>query len=107
MDLGASKKIRDDETLEFIIKPLKPKIPEYWYDFILLGVTGVAVTIAPGVFIAFYDVIAGILVALSGLLKPVGYAIGRKFWGNTESGEYISGGLRWLALALVGFNMDW
>lgn len=76
IDAGTSTKVREDEKLEFIIKPLHGKISEYWYDMLLLAVTGLAVTLPAGIVLAFANIEAGLLVVLSGLLKAPGYMIG-------------------------------
>ena len=96
MDLGTWKKDDDeDETLEFIIKPLKGRIPEYWYDAIGLAVTGIAVSLPAGI------VLMNPLIALSGALKAPAYMIGWKmFYGDaaTERGEWLTGFFLWGSL---------
>ncbi len=76
IDMGTSTKERKDEALEFIIKPLHGRISEYWYDALLLAVTGLAVTIPAGLGLAFINPLAGLSVAASGLWKAVAYMIG-------------------------------
>lgn len=88
MDLGSWKKDAEDETLEFLIKPLEGKISNYWYDVLGMGITGLAVTLAAGI------VLASPLLALSGLLKAPAYMIGR----NTEEGEFLTGLLLYFVL---------
>lgn len=96
MDLGrVIKEDRDDETLEFFIKPLRGKISEYWYDVMLMAITGLAVTLLPGIFAA------NPLLALSGILKAPAYMLGWKFFDGTEGGEWITGGFLWIALGLT------
>ncbi len=81
----------------------------YWnggrYDALGLALTGFVVTLGPGVYVAVAgDVLAGILLALTGLLKAPAYMLGfaiSKAKG-TEIGEWVSGGLRWAAAAAIG-----
>lgn len=110
IDLGTSGKVREDEKLEFIVKPLHGKIPEYWYDVLLLSVTGLAVTILGGTGIMCIDPEAGIVVALSGLLKGPAYMIGRAIYPRgsgrgiphlneaTAIGEFLTGFFGWGAI---------
>lgn len=102
MDLGTWKEPRKDERLEFIIKPLKDKISEYWYDVIGQALTGFLVTLWPGLFLfalGYYQ--AGAFLALAGLLKVPAYMLGRKCFQNTESGEWLTGGFIWGAAGLI------
>ncbi|PZQ44866.1 MAG: hypothetical protein DI551_09195 [Micavibrio aeruginosavorus] len=117
MDLGTNAKEpghgREPEALEFFILSIHGKIPQYWYDALLLAITGFAVTLLTGVVICFVDVPAGLLIAFSGLLKAPAYMIGRKIYpeGNgkgipylneaTAIGEYLTGFFGWGALALA------
>jgi len=102
MDLGTWLKARSDELIEFLIKPLHGKISEYWYDALGITLTGLIVTLAPGIFIiATGGVAGGVLLALSGALKGPGYMLGWKLFGGTGAGEWISGGLRWAAAGVT------
>lgn len=102
MDLGTWPKERKDERLEFLIKPFKKYMSEYWYDALGLGLTGLIVTLPAGIYVQIYGhPYEGLLLGLSGLLKTPGYMIGRALFNNTESGEWISGGLRWFMAAIV------
>lgn len=105
MDLGTSKGEPDDgtrdlERIEPLIYPwLFRKVSRYWYDATLLMLTGLIVTIVPGIFVAVAggDILAGLILGLSGATKVIGYMIGfliSKRYG-TEIGEWSSGGLRW------------
>lgn len=75
LDMGRSPR-GEDEALEFITKPLHGKIPEYWYDALLMSVTGIAVTLLAGIVVAVINPLAGIFLALSGLSKGPAYMIG-------------------------------
>lgn len=101
MDLGRWKSARKPERLEFLIQLANGKISEYWYDALGMAVTGLAVTIWPGAVLGFSGYAgAGVLLALSGPLKAVGYMLTAKMPGEpTEWGEALSGGLRWAACA--------
>lgn len=91
-DLGSDKDERDDERLEFLIKWLKPKIPEYWYDVLLLSITGLAVTIPAGI------ATLNPLLALSGLFKGPAYMVSWAVGEKTEGGELLTGAVLWGAL---------
>lgn len=102
MDLGTWQKERKAERLEFLIKPFKRHLSEYWYDALGLGLTGLIVTLPAGFFVQLNGhAYAGLLLGLSGLLKVPGYMIGRALFDNTEGGEWISGGLRWFTAAIL------
>lgn len=86
-DLGSWDKEREDETLEFIIKPLHKRIPEYWYDVIGLSLSGVSITLLCGAVLFPGDPLAGTVLALSGALKSLSYMTGK----TTERGELLTG----------------
>lgn len=91
MDLGYTD-AGEPETLEFLVAWLKPYIPLYWYDVILLSVTGLAVTLPAG--IATMDPVLG----LSGALKGPAYMIAKFGSTSTEGGELLTGAALWGAL---------
>lgn len=121
MDLGTSTKARDPEKLEYLILPLHGRIPEYWYDALLLALTGLAVTLVPGIVLAAYGHIAtGLIIAASGLLKAPAYMIGwaifptakddGDFWSDdldeaTEIGEFLTGFFGWGMAAVIAYMM--
>lgn len=84
LDLGTWTKPRSDERLEFLIKPLHGKIPEYWYDALLLAVTGVAVSLVASAAIAVVSPLAALPTLIGGLLKPLPYMLG---WKTHPTGE--------------------
>jgi len=91
------------ERLEFIIRPLYGKIPEYWYDVIGLSVVGLA-AVSGGLLIAPYNPLGAVAIALAGLAKPIGYMIGWKLWTSpksTEFGEYVTGFIAFLPLVFL------
>lgn len=102
-DLGHAERGKDDEALEFIVQPLHGKIPEYWYDALLVAVTGLAVTLAAGIVVSVINPLAGVLLALSGLSKAPAYMIGWAIYPNhsgkgipylnesTAIGEFLTG----------------
>lgn len=106
IDLGRWNKDRDPERLEFIIIRLRGRIPEYWYDVLLLSLTGLAVTLVPGILVAFVNP-WGVAIALSGILKGPSYMVGWKIypkgkgWGiphlneATAIGEFLTGLTGW------------
>lgn len=87
MDLGTWKAPAKDETLEFLIRVQRGRIPEYWYDTLGLAVTGIAVTLWSGI------ATGNPLLALSGVLKAPAYMIGRRFFPGYETavGEALTG----------------
>lgn len=117
MDLGHSPKEpgqgREPEKLEYAILWLHGKIPQYWYDALLLGLTGLLVTVPTGMVIASVNPMAGILIALSGLTKPLSYIIGWKIYPSgsgdgpkeldeaTAIGEFLTGFFGWSAVILT------
>jgi len=68
-----------------------------------LAVTGLAVSLAPGLAVALTTdhLAAGLGLALSGALKAVPYLISHALGHSTEGGEYGHGGLQWLVAALI------
>lgn len=81
MDLAHNEKEpgagRKPEKLEYLILWLHGKMPQYWYDFLLLTIIGTFSTLAPAVAFGFCDLAAGVVVQAGGTLgKPCGYAIG-------------------------------
>lgn len=111
IDLGTWTEARDDEALEFLIKPLHGRISEYWYDVLLLSVTGLMVTIMAGSIVWFVDPLAGALIILSGIMKGPAYMIGWAIYPKgsgrgiphlneaTAIGEFLTGAFGWAALA--------
>lgn len=116
MDLAHSDKepggnpSRSPEKLEHLILWLHGKIPQYWYDFLLLAIVGMAAT-SGGIFAAaFFGAVPAIVVATGGAMKAVAYAVGWK-WFNpkrgpydqideaTEVGEFLTGFFAYAALA--------
>lgn len=95
MDLGHSNEEagngRTPEKVEFLILPLYNKIPRYWYDALLLALTGLIVTIPTGIVIADINPFWGVFLALSGLTKPIAYMIGWVTYPN-----FTGKGLKWL-----------
>lgn len=98
MDLGDTDK-GDPETLEFTIKWLKPHVSLYWYDMILLSVTGLAITLPAGI------ATLNLWIGLSGAFKGPAYAVSKFFNHGTAGGEMLTGAVLWGALnALRGAN---
>jgi len=120
-DMGKSPR-GEDETLEFTVKWLHGKIPEYWYDVLLMSVLGLAISLPCGI------ATLNPLIALSGLLKAPAYMIGHYMYDNspkvarkdnegktyqgiqylprhldyaTELGEFFTGLFLWTSLFLL------
>lgn len=68
-----------------------------------LAVTGLAVSIAPGlaVMMTTPHLWAGLALAASGALKAVPYMISHALGHGTEGGEYGNGGLQWFVAVLI------
>lgn len=68
---------REPEKLEYLILWLHGKMPQYWYDALLLLVIGTASTLLPAIAIGIVNPLAGLIVLAGGMFgKPVGYMIG-------------------------------
>lgn len=120
IDLGTNMKERDLEKLEYLIAPLRGRMPEYWYDVLLLSITGLAATLIAGVLISFIWPLNGVLIIVSGLLKGPAYMIGWAIYPNgsgkgisqlneaTQIGEFLTGFIAWGAIGLAimkGFGL--
>lgn len=87
LDMGTAPRGKD-ETLEFAVKWLHKKIPEYWYDVILMAWLGLAKTLPCGI------VCLNPFIAVSGILKAVAYMIGWQVSPSnyaTSIGEFLTG----------------
>lgn len=97
MDLGTWTKPRKDEALEFIVKPLQGKIPEYWYDVIQMCLYGLAAVSGAVFCIAWFNPLAAGIIALGGLMKGPAYMIGWAVDKPTDKieptaiGEFLTG----------------
>ncbi len=112
ISLGRSPK-GDDEPFELFIKGLHGKIPEYWYDVLLLSFTGFMTVLIPAVVVAPFNLFAAALLILSGLLKGPAYMIGWAIYPEgsgrgiphlseaTAVGEFLTGFFGWGGLALT------
>jgi hypothetical protein len=112
MDLGRTTKIDKDERLEFLIKPLQLKIPEYWYDFTGLALVGFAAVSGAVIAIAAFNPLAALIIAVGGMFKSVAYAIGWIIYPKgigkgiqhlneaTAVGEFLTGVFAYGALAI-------
>lgn len=83
MDLAHNSKEpdagRESEKLEYLILWLHGKMPQYWYDALLLCIIGTASTLLPAIAIGIVNPWAGLVCAAGGTFgKPVGYMIGHK-----------------------------
>ncbi len=117
MDLATNNKEPDDgrepEKLEYLILWLHGKIPQYWYDALLLAITGLAVTLIAGVMMSFINPLWGAVLALSGLTKAPAYMIGHLIYPNqrgrgipyldhaTAIGEFLTGFFGYGILAIT------
>lgn len=114
MDLGTHPSEpgagREPEKLEYLILPLFDKIPRYWYDALLLALTGLA-AVSGGFFLVYFDWVVALLFFVGGASKAIGYMIGwaifpeedkdgPKEWREaTQVGEYLTGFFAFCALS--------
>lgn len=97
------------ERLEFIIRPLYNKIPEYWYDVLGLALTGLA-AVSGALLILPYEPLGALLIMACGLIKAPCYMLGRWLRSNktkpepTEVGEYLTGFFAYLAITIILSN---
>jgi len=119
IDMGTYPHPRDPEKLEYLIIKLRGRIPEYWYDALLMSITGLAVSLVSGiVFAVNIDLLSGALLAVSGATKGLAYMLGWAIFpkghdGNphdsefdeaTELAEFFTGLFGWLILCVIAFN---
>lgn len=79
------------EKLEFLVRWLKNNVPVYWYKVLILAVTGMAVTLLPGILLALYqNVFWGVFLALSGVTKAPAYMIGWAIFPQGEDDFFVS-----------------
>ena len=95
---------RRPEKLEYLILGLHGKMPQYWYDALLLMISGFA-AVSGAVFVFCYvNFWFGVIIALGGLSKALAYIIGwslvdedildmdlKDFDEATEIGEFLTG----------------
>lgn len=88
LDYATEDKAHEDdpEKLEYLILPLKNRISEYWYDFLLMSITGLATNLLAGIFVIFFlSPILGLLILLGGASKGLAYAIGWRIFPQGRS----------------------
>lgn len=73
---------RDPEKVEYLILWLHGRIPQYWYDFVLLVLVGIFSTLAPAIAIGYIYAPAGIILLIGGALKAEAYRMGWKIYPN-------------------------
>ena len=74
---GVAPNKREPEKLEYLILWLHGKMPQYWYDALLLLIIGTASTLLPAIAIGMVNVWTGLIILASGMFgKPLGYMIG-------------------------------
>lgn len=122
MDLAHSTKEpgagRTPEKLEYLILWLHGKMPQYYYDLLLLTIIGLFSTAGAAIGVGLVNVAAGAVIALGGLGKPLGYAVGwwvfpegrgdgpKNFDEATAIGEFLTGVFAFLALGVAAW-MVW
>ena len=100
-DLGTWKLPSKDERIEFIIKPLYGKIPEYWYDVLGMTLKGLLTSLGVAIPLLVYTPALALPVLLGGLFMGLSYMIGWAFFTEekaTEVGEYLSGFFLYLGI---------
>lgn len=118
MDLAHSPKepggnpSRSPEKLEHLILWLHGKIPQYWYDALLLVIVGLAAVSGAALAVGSVNLYAGLTIALGGALKAPAYMIGWKLFPSkrgsveefdeaTEVGEGLTGFFAYTGIALA------
>lgn len=97
----------DSDVANVLHREIKTAMVEYgWKRLYWRGVTGMVVTgliisLAPGIVLAAYHPLAGIALAVSGAWKGAAYLIADKLRWGTEGGEYGYGGGQYLLAVLV------
>lgn len=81
----------EPETTEYLILWLQPYMPLSLYKFLIMSITGLAITLWAGI------ATLNPLLALSGILKGVAYFITR----DTRVGEFFTGIFLWGSLAIL------
>lgn len=107
---GIRQPEENDEKLDFIVRLFfgKDDGGMYWRSVAGMAVTGLAVTLLPGVCYGFMvNPLGGAVIAVSGASKGMAYMIGwalsRKglILHATEMGEHLTGAFGWGAMAAV------
>lgn len=118
MDLGHSTVARKDEALEFLIKRWRGRISEYAYDFLLLAITGLAVTLPSAIALIFISPACALLMIYSGVCKSISYVIGWRIYPHGEGkglphlreataiGEFVSGYFGYLFLFAIFMHLS-
>jgi len=107
MDLGSYPDVpgdsREIEKLEYLIYPLYGKINVYWYDALLLAITGLSGVSGVVLALCFTQPLAALIVGISGIMKSLAYIIGWKVSDRyaTEIGETLTGLFAYAAVACV------
>ncbi len=94
----------EPEKLEFLISWTRKYLNDYWYQVLILSLTGLATTLIAGVVVCLVNPVIGTLVILSGAIgKPLAYMIGWSIYPKgkgkgipqlneaTAIGEFLTG----------------
>lgn len=73
----------------------------YWYDFLGMFITGIAVTISCGVVIMTHNILYGLAFILWGGSKAIAYDLGHRIGHRTGAQEYLSGLFHYIGIVLV------
>lgn len=122
MDLAHSPKepggnpSRSPEKLERLILWLHDDLPRYWYDALILVLVGIAAVSGAAFALGYINPLAGVIVAIGGAMKAVGYMIGWHFHDEfptvlqnapedfdeaTEIGEFLTGIFAYTGLTIA------
>ena len=114
--LGSDEPLRDDmkpEKVETLILWLQPSLQDRAYKHLIMSLTGFTAVSGAVIAFMFIDPMAGLVVALGGLLKGVAYEIGtfilpgstkgsiKVFSEKTAIGEFITGFFAYGGLAIA------
>lgn len=88
--------LKEGRTVEKVEYIMPKNLPVFWYKALGMFLTGIGVTIATAVALAFQGFYsAGAILALSGALKAVAYLLPK-----TEYSEFLRGGFLGLGVAI-------
>jgi len=102
IDLGTWTR-GEPERLEFLIRWAEDKLSPYWYDALILLVTGLAAVLGASIAVGYINPMYGLILALGGALKPLAYMIGWKVYPKqaTVIGEVLTGLFAYAPIAAV------
>lgn len=122
--LSLTPKLIKNERIDFLLRPIFGHDPRdlvyavspqeidkliddygreklYWRCVTGMAMTGFLISLAPGIAVAFWHPLPGVLLALSGLIKAPAYMASHRIGQGTEGGEWGYGGAQWFIGAAI------